>query len=230
VQPLAGEGSGACALVSGSQEPPKRTLFQDIFGDSALTSAPVPPMVQQNVVGNPKHWNNREIASVFDGPAYLIPTLETLFDAVMSHFLTLRPSEDGDDPAPDLPGDGNDSVMDIDEPPDGPLVGVPRPERVVDVQEMDAFIGLFRQHGVKPSSSTHLPQLPNGGAPKIHSNAHKTMNGHSHTPKLNPKINNDVPPPSTGVTIIGYSSLESSPRTVVSSSPALTGKKRKTSS
>jgi NET1-associated nuclear protein 1 (U3 small nucleolar RNA-associated protein 17) len=156
VQPLAGEGSGASALVSGSQEPPKRTLFQDIFGDSALTGAPVPPVVQQNAVGNSKHWNNREMGSVFDGPAYLIPTLDTLFDTLMSHFLTPRPSEDEDDPAPDLPGDGDDSIMDIDEPPDGPLVGVSRPERVVDAQEMDAVITLFRQHGVKRERHSFL--------------------------------------------------------------------------
>jgi NET1-associated nuclear protein 1 (U3 small nucleolar RNA-associated protein 17) len=149
VQPLAGEGSGARALVSSSQEPPKRTLFRDIFGDSALTSAPVRPIVQRDAVGNPKHWNSKEIANVFDGPAYLIPTLDTLFDSLMSHFLTLRPSEDADYPAPDLPGDGNDSSMDIDEPTDGPLVGVPRHERVVDAQEMDSFIGLFQQYGLK---------------------------------------------------------------------------------
>ncbi len=149
VQPLAGEGTGARALVSGSQEPHKRTLFQDIFGDSALTSAPVHPIVQQKAVGNPKHWNNKEIANVFDGPAYLIPALDSLFDTLMSHFLTLRPSEDEDSPAPDLPGDGKDSSMDIDEPLDDPPVGVPRPERVVDAQEMEAFIGLFRHHGVK---------------------------------------------------------------------------------
>ena len=149
VQALAGEGSGAHALVSGSQEAPKRTLFQDIFGDSALTSAPVRPIIQQNAAGNPKHWNNREIANVFDGPAYLIPTLDTLFDTIMSHFLTLRPSEDGHDLSPDLPGDGKDFSMDIDEPPDGPLVGAPRPERVVDAQEMKSFVGLFEQYGVK---------------------------------------------------------------------------------
>ncbi|KAI9460514.1 WD40 repeat-like protein [Lactarius psammicola] len=226
VQPLAGEGTCASALVSGSQGPQKRTLFQDIFGDSVLTNAPVRPIVQQNAVGNPKHWNNKEVANVFDGPAYLIPALDTLFDSFMSHFLTLRPSEDEDTPAPDLPEDGKDSSMDIDEPPDGPLVGVLRPERVVNAQEMEALIGLFRHHGVKASLSTPLPQPPNGRTPKIHSNAHKTMNGHSHTPKPKPKINNDVPHPSTGVTI--NSSPESSPRTVVSSSPALTGKKRKT--
>ena len=159
VQPLVGEGSGARALVSGSQELPKRTLFQDIFGDSALTSAPVRPIIQRGVVGA-KHWNSKEVANVFDGPAYLIPALDTLFDSLMSHFLTPRTSEDAGSPAPDLPGDGNDSSMDIDEPPDSPLVGVPQPERVVDAQEMDAFIGLFRQHGVKGernnSNSCHV--------------------------------------------------------------------------
>ena len=149
VQPHAGEGIGARALVSGSQEPQKRTLFQDVFGDSALNNAPVRPIVQQNTVGNPKQWNSKEIANVFDGPAYLIPALDTLFDTFMSHFLTLRLSEDEDASATDLPGDGKDSRMDIDEPPDVPLLEVPQPERVVDAQEMGSLIGLFRRHGVK---------------------------------------------------------------------------------
>ncbi|KAH9065814.1 WD40 repeat-like protein [Lactarius vividus] len=226
-QPLAEEGTCARALVSGSHEPQKRTLFQDIFGDSALTNTPVRPIV---TVGNPKQWNNKEIANVFDGPAYLIPALDTLFDTLMSHFLIPRPSEEEDAPAPNPPGDGQDSSMDIDEPPDGPPAGVSQPERVVDTLEMESFIRLFRHHGVKGSSSTPLPQPPNGCAPKIHSNAHKNMNGHSHTPKSKPKINNDVPRPSPGVTT-GYPSPgKNSPRTAVSSSPALTGQKRKTSS
>ncbi|KAF8260748.1 hypothetical protein EI94DRAFT_878515 [Lactarius quietus] len=159
VQPPVGEGSGARALVSSSQEPSKRTLFQDIFGDSAFTNAPVRPIVQQNALGNPKHWNNKEIANVFDGPAYLIPSLDTLFDSLMSHFLTRRPSEDEDAPVPDSQGDGKDSSMDIDEPPDGPLVAVPQPERVVDAQEMDAFVGLFQQHGVKGERNTVVSHL-----------------------------------------------------------------------
>ncbi|KAH8997368.1 WD40 repeat-like protein [Lactarius akahatsu] len=206
-QPLAEEGSCARAIVSGSHEPQKRTLFQDIFGDSALTSAPVRPIV---AVSSPKQWNSKEIANVFDGPAYLIPALDTLFDTLMSHFLT--PS------------------MDIDEPLEGPPVGVPRPERIVDTQEMEAFIELFRHHGVKASSSAPLPQPLNGCGPKIHSNAHKNMNGHSHTPKSKPKINNDVPRPSPGDTTGHSSPGKNSPRTVVTSSPALTGQKRKTSS
>jgi len=140
------EGSVARGLVASSQEPHKRTLLQDIFGDSALAGAPVGPLVQKTTSTIPS--NGKEIMDILGGPAYLIPPLETLFEPLMTHFLTPRTS--ADETVPGLPtGDEVDVSMDVDESEDKPLVSGTRTERVVDAREMDALIELFRHHGVK---------------------------------------------------------------------------------
>src|SRR6266404_2498639 len=64
VQLNAEEVSAARALVSGAREPQKGTLFQDIFGDSALNTTPLRPVVYQNTVGGPKHWNSKAFVDV----------------------------------------------------------------------------------------------------------------------------------------------------------------------
>ena len=149
VHPLAGEGSAARGLLSSSQEPPKRTLFQDIWGDSALTGALVDPLIQKKVASTAPR-NGQEIADILGGPAYMIPPLETLFEPIMTHFLTPRPPEDETIRMPSLPGeDADDTSMDVDESQADVRVSDTRAERVVDAREMDALIHLFRHHGVK---------------------------------------------------------------------------------
>jgi NET1-associated nuclear protein 1 (U3 small nucleolar RNA-associated protein 17) len=149
VDPLAGEGSVARGLLTSSQEPSKRTLFQDIWGDSALTGALVDPLIQKKVASTAPR-NGQEIADIFGGPAYMIPPLETLFEPIMTHFLTPRPPEDETIRVPGLPGeDAEDTNMDVDEPQADARVSGTRAERVVDAREMDALIHLFRLHGVK---------------------------------------------------------------------------------
>lgn len=149
VHPLAEEGSVARGLLTSSQAPSRRTLFQDIWGDSALTGALVDPLVQKKVASTAPR-NGQEITDIFGGPAYMIPPLETLFEPIMTHFLTPRPPEDETIRVPGLPGeDAEDTNMDVDESHDDVRVSGTRAERVVDAREMDALIHLFRQHGVK---------------------------------------------------------------------------------
>jgi NET1-associated nuclear protein 1 (U3 small nucleolar RNA-associated protein 17) len=149
VHPLAGEGSVARGLLTGSQEPSKRTLFQDIWGDSALTGAPVDPLIQEKVASTASR-NGQEIADIFGGPAYMIPPLETLFEPIMTHFLTPRPPEDETILVLSFPGeDAEDTNMDVDESQADVRVSGTQAGRVVDAREMDALIHLFRHHGVK---------------------------------------------------------------------------------
>ncbi|KAI0278152.1 WD40-repeat-containing domain protein [Russula aff. rugulosa BPL654] len=150
VHPLAGEGSVARGLLTGSQEPSKRTLFQDIWGDSALTGALVDPLIQREVASTAPR-NGQEIADIFGGPAYMIPPLETLFEPIMTHFLTPRPPED------ETIRDAEDTSMDVDESQANVRVSGTRAERVVDAREMDALIHLFRQHGVKAEGQQQAP-------------------------------------------------------------------------
>ena len=138
----------ARGLIASSQEPHTRTLFQDIFGDSALAVTPVDPLVQKNVASR-LPWNDKEIGDVFAGPAYLTPPLETLFEPLMKHFLTPRAPEDETIPVPGLPREDEDVNMDVDESQDDPLVSGARTERVVNAGEIEALIELFRHHGVK---------------------------------------------------------------------------------
>jgi NET1-associated nuclear protein 1 (U3 small nucleolar RNA-associated protein 17) len=153
-----GERSVARGLIASSQEPHKRTLFQDIFGDSALSMVPTDPAIQKKAVTTPKPGIGKEIiANILDGPAYLIPPLKTLFEPLMNHFLTPRPPEDATAPGPDVTGEEEDVIMDVDEPRDSSFVSGGRTERVVDAREMDALIELFRHHGVK--GTRHLGEL-----------------------------------------------------------------------
>jgi len=221
---LVGQGLGARGLVVGSQEPRKRTLLQDIFGDSALAGAPVGPPIPNNVT-SALPWKGKGTADILSGPAYLIPPLETLFEPIMTNFLIPRPPEEDTTPVPGLPeGEEKDDSMDVDESAGNPLASAVRAERVVDAREMDALIELFRHHGVKaPSPLPHVP-LSNGHVPEVQNNAYnKKVNGHSHTPKA--KVNSELHPKTE--TPNGRSSPESPSKTVTTSSPVVTGKKRK---
>ncbi|KAI0308137.1 WD40 repeat-like protein [Multifurca ochricompacta] len=236
VHPLAGEGSVTRGLRAGSQESHKRTLFQDIFGDSALSGAPV-LQKQAADARTSRFWNGKEITNILDGPAYLIPPLETFFDPLLSHFLTPRPLKDETGNVPGAPGSEKKVSMDVDEPHDL-LVSAARTKRLVDDPEMEALIELFRRHGVKGRQrltqlrangltywNSALSPAPRGQTSNVQtSNGHQTMNGHPRTPK--PKISISTQP-STVISI--DSSPEGSARTVVASSPAKTGRKRKIS-
>jgi NET1-associated nuclear protein 1 (U3 small nucleolar RNA-associated protein 17) len=139
----------ARGLIVGSHGPHSKTLLQDIFGDSALAAVPVDPLVQKNAASRPPR-NGKEIGDVFAGPAYLTPPLETLFEPLMEHFLTPRPSADETIHAPGIPsGEEEDINMDVDESQENPLVGGGQVERVVDAKEIEALIELFRHYGVK---------------------------------------------------------------------------------
>jgi NET1-associated nuclear protein 1 (U3 small nucleolar RNA-associated protein 17) len=225
VHPLAGEGLVARGLLTGSQEPPKRTLLQDIWGDSALTNALVDPLIQKKVASTAPR-NGKEIADILSGPAYLIPPLGTLFEPLMTHFLTPRPPEDESIRVAGLAeGDEEDTNMDVDESQDNLPVSSVRAERVVDALEIEALVHLFQHHGVKaPPSTIPHAKLPNGHVPEVHSNAYRKVNGHSHTPK--PKANSKL---HTSSAIINDRTSPGNPsHTSPKSSPAAAGRKRKT--
>ncbi|KAI0068107.1 WD40 repeat-like protein [Artomyces pyxidatus] len=145
-------GSAAKGLVDGASGPQKRTLFHDIFGESAFVDVsithPRPPVDNAS-----RSWNGKELTDIFDAPAYLMPPLETLFDSLMSGFLQPRPAmtEEPVKARRTANGDGSedeDEEMDVDEDASQSLLNRP-PDRIVDGYEMDTFIELFRQHAVK---------------------------------------------------------------------------------
>jgi NET1-associated nuclear protein 1 (U3 small nucleolar RNA-associated protein 17) len=97
------------------------------------------------------------ITNILDGPAYLIPPLETLYETLMSQFLTPYSPDDVTVHESGETREEEDVIMDVDEPRDSSFAGGARTERVIDAQEMDALIGLFRHHCVK--GTRHLGEL-----------------------------------------------------------------------
>jgi len=116
--------------------PQKRTLFQDIFGASAfahdLVDLPEPGSVQRKDTQN---------HAMFTVPAFIAPSIDTLFDPIVKSFLKERPMEHKIDT--DLDNVDEDAPMDEDEDlslsPDH-LPRAPYPG------ELEAFTKLFRTH------------------------------------------------------------------------------------
>ncbi|RDB29009.1 WD repeat-containing protein 75 [Hypsizygus marmoreus] len=132
------EGSRAIGIASSSAAP-RRTLFQDIFGKSAFTGPPILPV---SADGTTDVWRGKGAAELFDCPAYLMPPLEHLFNPFIEDRLRPRP----DDVNAPIALEDEDVDME-DEAAEPTLVGGQR-ARVVDQNEMDSFIDLFRKHSV----------------------------------------------------------------------------------
>jgi NET1-associated nuclear protein 1 (U3 small nucleolar RNA-associated protein 17) len=151
------EGSISREIATHSA-PQRRTLFQDIFGKSAFgEQASASQSLAPASLSRP--WTGREGAGVFDEAAYLMPPLEKLFEPLMNGFLKPRAAEVSVVPSAitanedvDMDGEGRTATVS----------GV-EAKRVVDPQEMDAMIDLFRTHTLKGMLLVHFfsPSFPN---------------------------------------------------------------------
>lgn len=143
---LADEDESAARGVAGTVSVAKHTLFQDIFGKSALNDAAVKQsaaVVAQTLAP----WKGKEVARIFDTPAYLLPPLGTLFDPLLDEFLVERSGVD----APMDTEEQQDEQQDVDvemEGVDGPILVGNRLERIVDEGEMTIMIALFQSHAL----------------------------------------------------------------------------------
>ncbi|KAJ6604806.1 WD40 repeat-like protein [Mycena vulgaris] len=133
--------------IAADASPQRRTLFQDIFGKSAFgePASASQPSAPASVA---RPWTGREGTGVFDDAAYLMPPLENLFESVMNGFLKPRVAE-----APALP-----AVIAADDDVD--MDGEGRPalargdaKRVVDQNEMNAMLDLFKTHTLKAKAT-----------------------------------------------------------------------------
>lgn len=141
------EGSTAKAIVGGSTLGQRKTLFQDIFGASAFADLSNVPSTVGSVstpAASALPWNGNDVTGLLDTPAYLMPPIESLFEPLMDSFLKPRPKEKERDDTPNTKPQDEDVEM-ADQSRDGDfLVTETRQERVVDQDEMDAFIKLFK--------------------------------------------------------------------------------------
>ena len=135
---LAQEGSTAKEIVQGSSHS-RRTLFQDIFGQSAFAE---PPSPRATLEGQNHSWDKTTAAEILDRPAYLMPPLEHLFEPLINGFLKLR----SEDPVAEvLPDEDVDMKEEVSET-------VPvrtRRSRPVQPEEMNAFVEFFKKQSVK---------------------------------------------------------------------------------
>ena len=138
---LLNEGLSANSIVDGAETMPNRTLFQDMFGVSSFSS----PSKQSDLApGDSLPWSGNKIAELFNVPAYLIPPIVSLFEPLIDSFIQLRQIEMDETQGPLVLGHPNENVdmaaLCDDEPQ---TMGV-RSDRVVDANEMDMLVDLFR--------------------------------------------------------------------------------------
>ncbi|KAG6868876.1 hypothetical protein C0993_008624 [Termitomyces sp. T159_Od127] len=144
-------GSAATGIVS-IPTPQKRTLFQDIFGKAAFSEIPSTTSITE---GQYKNLGKATTAEVFTVPAYIMPTIEHVFDQLIGRFLQPR----SDEKPTQIVHEDEDIDMD-DEPAGTTFPGISSAARVVHQEEMDSLVTLFREQSMKCvlSSNDHLPK------------------------------------------------------------------------
>lgn len=121
-----------------------RTLFQDIFGKSAFTEVPAPSFSSVEMGKRTALWAVKEVSDAFASPTYLMPPLEHLFEPWIAQFLIHR-DHDIDQPRVVEPEEAD---VDMEEDVQDLTISRVRRTRVVDQEEMDSFVALFRKHAV----------------------------------------------------------------------------------
>ncbi|KAF8973504.1 WD40-repeat-containing domain protein [Flammula alnicola] len=151
-QPSNEEGLTAKGINVG-HESQRRTLFQDIFGVSAFAASnsdfsQAPSLLQ-------KH---HKTYTLFDTPAYLAPSLDSLFDPLVKSLLTNRPTEPSaleDRPEDDIE---EDAVMEEEQVASNSILSS-HPSRSPHPGEMEAFTKLFKARCMTGTPTP--PPLPN---------------------------------------------------------------------
>ncbi|KAH7886105.1 WD40-repeat-containing domain protein [Phlebopus sp. FC_14] len=137
-------------------EAPRRTLFEELFGVSALTGSSEQHQRETASSSAVLPWRCNETASFFDAPSHLIPPIETLFDPLIGGLLRTRIVDDGQEHNTHL--DVTDDMM-VDAVEDEPS-SVKLTEVSAD-SVFDVFVPLFKEMTESPDypcrSAGHIP-------------------------------------------------------------------------
>lgn len=130
---------------------PKRTLFRDIFGQSAFLDTTVANNKARALATATRieDRGGRSSVSVFDTPAYLAPPLESLFSTIMDDFLSTTVDQDIP-PGETINEEGEEEdamIVDADSPPSIAL------NRVVGDDEIKRLTTLFKAQTIQSSWS-----------------------------------------------------------------------------
>ena len=123
---------------------PRRSLFQDIFGDSAFVEVD-----KAQAVAEP--WRAdmplKHRSDLFSQPAYLAPSLDDLFTPLLEGLVRRIKADDTNIP-------NHNAVASVDAPMDVDVDDDPVPDKlsqrtsIVDSKQLDALIKVFKLHSV----------------------------------------------------------------------------------
>jgi NET1-associated nuclear protein 1 (U3 small nucleolar RNA-associated protein 17) len=124
-----------------------RTIFADIFGQSAFVDVHAPAETSWSAAPS-ADTHTHAPTGFFEARAYLMPPLESMFDALMDSFLKPRIAEMPihEEDAEELQDDEDVDMAVVEETE---AFSDPRQHRVIDEREMDQFVALFRRHAVE---------------------------------------------------------------------------------
>lgn len=132
------EGSVERSLAQ--KEHARLSLFEDVFGRSAFKDLEVEEKWTEESVdesfGASINWK------LLDGPAHLIPPMETMFASLMEGVLLRRSGPEEEEV------EEEEELMEIDEPVEEEQDGRRMHERNVDEKEMKMLVELFKEHAV----------------------------------------------------------------------------------
>ncbi|KIO25200.1 hypothetical protein M407DRAFT_25424 [Tulasnella calospora MUT 4182] len=173
------EGDVERSLSSKRPLSARPSLFENVFGRSAfkdLDNVDNIPQPSTEVVGADDRFGAAVDLRLLDGPAYLLPPIETLFTSLMEGVL-VKPLTNTEQEKQD---EDTGMDVDLDEAPEDNIASAPllRP-REVDESEISMLVDLFSQHAlIAPSNTKKGSRLGNGsGLKKPHLNGKTQVNG-----------------------------------------------------
>ncbi|CCA69810.1 hypothetical protein PIIN_03751 [Serendipita indica DSM 11827] len=206
--------AGSKLLESGEEERP--SIFQDIFGKSAIVEQPA--STTRSAPERVASLDQSVDWALLDGPSHLLPSIDALFDPLIDSLLRKQ-----DSALP--PAEKHHTLLDddaqMDTAPDG--TGPVRVKaREITQSEIDFFVELFRSSVFTASPSPLSPTSPSKAQPPLHVNGKSKVNGltnghitakppspvmngiHSRTPiKHSTDMRSSSPPPSLPTPTIG---------------------------
>ena len=135
----------------------KRTLFEDIFGSSAFANGNSEPLQSTSTMSSHVRKQEGSRHELFDKPAYLMPSLDNLFDPLVTSLLSNRIPEV--DPKISEADEEDEDVTMIDDTVQQPLVTTTRPTRIPNQGEMELFTQLFRTTSITSTSVLFYPNI-----------------------------------------------------------------------
>ncbi|EIN13954.1 WD40 repeat-like protein [Punctularia strigosozonata HHB-11173 SS5] len=120
-----------------------RTLFQDIFGAAAFTPDADPPSIS-DASSLEARWSSKEAVSLVDGPSYLMPPFQAIFNPLIDTLLRHR-----HDDVPVEERSHEQDEADDNSVEEWRLTSSSHVERFVDNDELDMLIALFRNHAIE---------------------------------------------------------------------------------